>query len=82
MSPAVKSWAGFSSAAAALFIALITACIVLAQRVTTLEAAAITPAVVEHIVDLKTTDKLEAIQASLNRIESNINRLQDNHRSR
>lgn len=76
----IKSIAGFSGAFIALLIALIGAYLALDRKVTVLAEAAMTPIDVEHIIDLKTTDKLTAIQASLARIESNIQRLQDAER--
>lgn len=78
----MSKYGGFVSGVVVLVLALIAGYLAMDRKVTALSEAAMTPAGVEHIVELKTTDKLEAIQRSLSRIENNIQRLQDAERSR
>lgn len=71
-----KSFAGFSSALAALLIALVTAYVAFDRKLTDVADASVTTLEVEHLIDLKTNDRLAEIQRSLERIERNIERLQ------
>ena len=70
-----KPLIGLSSALVALILALFGAFFALDRRVDALAASPITFMQVEHIVDLKTTGKLDEILRRLDRIERDLDRL-------
>ena len=70
-----KSLIGLSSTLVALLLAMFSAFFWLDRRVDALAAGPITFAQVEHIVDLKTTGKLDEILRRLDRIERDLDRL-------
>ena len=70
-----KPLVGLSSALAALILALFSAFFWLDRRVDALSASPITFTQVEHIVDLKTTSKLDEILRRLDRIERDLDAL-------
>jgi len=73
--PLLPRIAGFSSAIVAFFLALATAYVAMERHVTALAAATISMSEVEHMVDLKTTPKLEEILRRLDHIDVMLDRL-------
>ena len=75
--PVLPKIAGFSSAIVAFLLALATAYVTMERHVTALAAATISMTEVEHMIDLKTTTKLDEILRRLTRIED---RLEQRHK--
>lgn len=67
--------AGFSSAIIAAMIAVIGAYLAIDRKVEALANTMVTPTGVEHLVDLKTTSKLDEILHRLERMEDQLDRL-------
>jgi hypothetical protein len=66
---------GLSGALAAVVIALATGYLAMDRHVNALASAAISMGEVEHMVDLKTSTKLDEILRRLGRIETQLDRL-------
>jgi hypothetical protein len=71
-----KSIASISSALVALFLAIIGAYLALDRKVVALASAALTTPQVEHLIDLKTADKLDEIIRRLQTLDVRMDRLQ------
>lgn len=70
------SFASLSAATIALIIAIISSYLALDRKVTALAATAVSQVQVEHLIDLKTSDKLDEILRWLQVLDARIDRLQ------
>lgn len=71
-----KSLIGLSGAIVTMLLAIIGAYLAIDRHVSVLAATAVSAAQVEHIIDLKTSDRLDEILRHLEGLERKIDRLQ------
>ena len=72
-----KQVASVASALVTMLLAIVGAYLSIDRHVTAMAATAISPVQVEHLIDLKTADKLDAILARQQHIEQQIDQLED-----
>lgn len=72
----MNNFVKLSSALVVMFITLMGAYLALDRRVTALASTTLTTTQVEHLIDLKTTDKLDEIIRRLQGIDARLDRLQ------